>query len=351
MTLFENLARKDYGGAAREGDTPEVRQRRAAINRSRALARANEVYSKLHPAAAVKSERARAAAKGEKITANPSGADKPPDEIRSFTEVAAEQTGLHVDSVRRHIRIGGAFTDEQAEVLAEQAVPTPELEKLAAMPTPARTLAVELIESGRYTPVEAVETALAGAAQDAGRPKPVAEKAPDVEAMPEREWLDALSSNGVREQVVRSYFDFHALLWRRMGRARQQFQKQLQREVETLKKEYGDVQASPGSYLALLNRAMGVDQPLMWKKCSSCRGKGVKDEAACRDCGGGGFVFGQAARQKKSRRDDRMAQPAAKATAPSCQGCNGTGLIDDDVCGSCHGMGSVPDGPQAEVGQ
>jgi hypothetical protein len=318
ITLFENVIRHNGAGAEREGDTKKSIDLRANVNRDRALARAAEIYRKLHPEAAAVEDAARQMKAGETSLAETvtETAKTTNGAVETFAKVAAKETGQNEKTVRKQILRGNAFTDEQVDVLVYRNVPLNDQSRIAALPEHQRTRAVELLDENA-TVEEAVEIARKAILDESGATTtstpPARDPVVEIDRLPDEEWL---AQSPIRDKVVRSYYDYFALLWRHSRQAREALFKVVNRETQSLRKTYGDVVSGRNSLLALYNRALGVEHPHQWKLCAGCGGAGMKDGSPHSDCGGGGFIVGQAPRLKGSGKASPKATPKAASPPP-----------------------------------
>jgi len=304
VTLMENLVRHNMSGPRREGDTAKSIQLRAGMNRDKAISRAKQLYEEEHP------PEPEPPADAEP-SAPPNGAAPKP-----AVEVIAERTHQHPKTVEKQIKRATSFTPEQEQVLLDKEVSLNDQSRLAGLDPKKRAAAVEAIRNNssideailianqlpRPLVTPPAEPTAPGKSDESVAPAPTpppeaTPREPVVEEFTDADWLAA---SPIRDRVVRSYYDFMALAWRRTIREREAFFRSLNRETQALRKEYGDVQFGDRSLVAIYNRALGVEHPHQWKVCGGCAGTGMKDGQPHKDCSGGGFIVGQAPRVKKA---------------------------------------------------
>ena len=212
----------------------------------------------------------------------------------NFAEHAAKITGQSPTTIRRSLKIGKAFTDDQLACFEQYFVSPVWMETIAKFDESERDAIVNMIASG-LEPQEAIakveETPevtradgrtfeVSGAPEGSGKSEG---------QMTDDEWARIHCAETIALLPDPAIFISHAIVYRAISGIRQEFKTKTKKTLAEAKKV-----GLSGGFIAIASKLAKVSHPKHWLRCGSCSGHGsvTRGDAQdkCRECWGNGFV-------------------------------------------------------------
>ena len=211
---------------------------------------------------------------------------------KNFAAEAAKKTGMSRRAVKRSVRVGKAFSEEQLALFDSFGVGLVTVEAIAALPENQRNQIVSLIASGMDA-IAAIgevtgdtEIKLGDGSVREVEPKGAVK---NERTLSDDEWLATYCGDAIKRlpEPTRGKFRDQALLYRQTKDLRRDFSRKIEPILETHHKS----SRAENGFFATLARIIGVDHPKNWMCCGTCDGTGSnKNGGKCNDCRSLGFV-------------------------------------------------------------
>ena len=226
-----------------------------------------------------------------------SAVELPPKPPENFAKDVAAATGRSVTAVKRSVKIGKAFSDEQLRTLDAEKVTQDLCETLADLPQHQRDVAVSLIASG-MDPTEAIgEVTRRDEIKTAsGQVRSTKDGEADEKDLSNDDWIATYCPEALARlpEDARPRFRMQAILYRETRKARALFGDKFAGPLDRARKT--EVGGMHTGLAGALGKVASVEHPKNWCLCGTCTGTGVgANKKNCNECYGLGFkvTFGK----------------------------------------------------------
>lgn len=242
-------------------------------------------YQKAHPAS---SDRIAKAAVTRKVSAAIGRGQTPEPVPPSFSEHAAETTGVPARTIRRYAGAAQNLSEEHLGILAERGVPLKDIEQINKAAPEVQQRAVSLIASGMASR-EAIAKATTPANATVEQVEDPTEEGKTEEELSDDEWLETYCGEVLARLKYQAVYRKAALLYRHIREAVAMFRGKTKKALAQSKTQLYD------PYHRVVAAVVNVDHPKHWTPCGPCGGAGMSgNKSKCGFCHGHAFSLSNA---------------------------------------------------------